>query len=453
MSRIFENIPLPPVFYHGREASYWREDDSGGWIKINETAAKNFVADYGYLKKPEGGPNSEAEDCMMKIQSGQNVAFVGPLAGYEAGVFEMSGNLILVTDSAEFIASSPGEWTTLKKLFEGMFVDGEIDQRPYFYGWVKMAMESFRARRWRASQMLAMAGEPGSGKSLVQNLATEMFGGRSAKPYQFMRGDTTFNSQLFCGEHLILEDESESVDIRSRRHFAAMLKTLLAARDQNCHAKNREALILRPIWRMSLSLNDDPERLMVLPPLDDDVRDKIIALKVVKNPMPMPTRTPEESELFWQTLVNELPAFLDFLEKWTIPDAIADARYGVQAYQNPEIVEKLNELNPEDRLLELIDLDLFSNPMVREPWTGTAASLERKLTRDSGKCEREAGKLLSWSAACGSYLARLAKADRPFVAGRVMAGPGRSGVKTWTIYPPEPDELASALVISKSTEW
>jgi len=348
----------------------------------------------------------------------------------------MSGNLVLATSSPKFIAAKAGEWPVLSRLFENMFVDGALDKRPWFFGWVKTAMTSFRSRRWRASQLMALAGEAGSGKSLTQNLLTEMFGGRSAKPYRVMTGGTTFNSDLFGGEHLVLEDESESVDIRSRRHFAANVKSLLASWNQSCHAKHREALTLQPIWRMSISLNDDPERLMVLPPLDDDVRDKIIALKIAKKPMPMPTDTPELAESFWQTMVGELPAFLAFLETWTIPVEIADARYGVRAYQNPEIVEKLNELNPEDRLLDLIDLQFFRNPMCRDPWTGTASELERKLAGDDGKCQREAGRLLSWSAACGSYLARLAKADRPHVAGRVTARPGSGGVKIWTIAPP-----------------
>lgn len=48
--KLFENLPLPPVYYHGREASYWREDDRGGWIKINESAVRLFVADHGYAK-------------------------------------------------------------------------------------------------------------------------------------------------------------------------------------------------------------------------------------------------------------------------------------------------------------------------------------------------------------------------------------------------------------------
>ena len=448
MSKLFEKLPLPPVYYHGREASYWREDDAGGWIKINETGAKNFVADYGYLKRTERDANSEADDCLMRIQGRQNVAYVGSLAGFDAGVHTMPGSLVLVTSSPKFITAKAGEWPVLKKLFENMFVDGELDQRPYFYGWIKTAMASFNARKWRASQLLAMAGEAGSGKSLTQNLLTELFGGRSAKPYRVMTGGTTFNADLFAGEHLVLEDESESVDIRSRRHFAANIKSLLASWSQSCHGKHRDALTLQPIWRMSISLNDDPERLMVLPPLDGDVRDKIIALKIAKKPMPMPTDTPELAELFWRKMVSELPAFLAFLECWTIPAEIADARYGVRAYQNPEIVEKLNELNPEDRLLELIDLQLFSNKLRREPWTGTAAELEGRLTGDGAKCEREAGRLLGWSSACGMYLGRLAKADRVHIAGRVTARSGGGGIKTWTINPPSAAEPATVVPVT-----
>jgi hypothetical protein len=40
-------------------------------------------------------------------------------------------------------------------------------------------------------------------------------------------GHTQFNSRIFGAEHLMLEDEAESVDIRSRRRFAANIILLL----------------------------------------------------------------------------------------------------------------------------------------------------------------------------------------------------------------------------------
>jgi hypothetical protein len=437
---IVENLPLPPVYYHGREASYWREDDAGGWIKINEMAAKNFVANFGYAKKSEGEANSEADDCLINIQSGQNVAYVGALAGFDPGVYEMAGNLILVTKGPRSIQPAPGPWPVLGQLFEGMFVDGSEDQRPYFYGWLKMAMLSFKNRHWRASQLMALVGEKGSGKSITQNLITEMFGGRSRKPYRGMTGGTTFNSELFGGEHLMLEDESAAVDIRSRMHFGSNIKSLLVNRDQSCHGKNQEAITLRPVWRMTLSLNDEPEHLLVLPPLTNDITDKIIALKVYKKPMPMPTDLPDQSEQFWNTLLNELPAFADYLENWAIPPDLADPRYGVVAYQHPEIVEKLGETSPENRLFAMIEEEIYGNQFNREPWTGTAAELERRLLRETSDCREEARKMFAWGGACGTYLGRLEKSQAEYVVGRI-ASHRVNGVRHYTIQPPqlEPD--------------
>jgi hypothetical protein len=436
---LFEKLPLPPVFYHGREGSYWREDSRSGWIKINETSVRLFVADHGYAKKNDGSVNSEADECVMRVQAEQNVVYAAPLAGYDAGSYDMNGKTILVTEGPKRIVPKAGEWPTLARLFEGMFVDGEVDQRSYFYGWLKSGLATFRSGTWRASQMLALAGDAGSGKSLTQNLITELFGGRCAKPYQFMRGGTEFNSQLFSGEHLMLEDESESVDMRSRRHFGAMMKTLLCGRDQNCHGKNREAVMLRPLWRMSVSLNFDPERLLVLPPLDDDVCDKIIALKVVNHEMPMRTETEAEKERFWQTLVSELPAFAAYLETWNVPEDLRDERYGIRAFQHAEIVERLNATSSEIRLLELIDLTLFRNQFERRAWVGSAAELERRLTDEQSAFRDEARRLLNWNAACGSYLGRLEKCREGHHAGRV-ASRLIHGRREWTIQPPARDE-------------
>jgi hypothetical protein len=440
MSAITESIPLPPLFYHGTEASYWRQDECGGWIKVNETSAKHFIADHGYSKTPsEAGKNSEVDRCIMRIQSRQNVAYVGPLAGCHSGIHAMGTNRVLVTESPRFITPREGDWPTLALLWERMLVDGDNDQRPFLYGWLKSALETFQNRRWKASQLLAFAGPVGTGKSLTQNLMTEILGGRCAKPYQFMMGHTNFNAHLFKGEHLMLEDEAESVDIRSRRHFAATIKTLLTARDQNCHGKNKDALILTPLWRMTLSLNDDPERLQVLPPLDSDVRDKIIILKVNECEMPMPTDTEEMEAAFWRQLVRELPAFLHYIQSYVIPEELAHPRYGIAAYQHPDIVEKLQHTNPELQLMELIDRTVFGNRYHREAWEGSAAELETAM-RD-GDFAPHVQRLLRHQNTCGTYLGRLKDYDEAGIRGRITSRLV-NGYTVWMIQPPnhEPEE-------------
>ena len=244
----------------------------------------------------------------------------------------------------------------------------------------------------------------------------------------------------------MLEDEAESIDIRSRRHFAANIKTILTGRDQNCHAKNREALTLQPIWRMTLTLNDDPERLLVLPPFDTDIRDKIIALKVNRVAMPMPTGTIEADAAFWDRLISELPAFLHFIDNYQVPVGLQDSRYGIAAYQHPEIVEKIQETTPETKLLELIDAELWRGQIKPEAWEGTSGKLEKALTRDNSQISYEARRLLSWNQATGTYLGRLRDSSAEQVQGRVQSRKV-NGKTVWTIEPaeqPEPAQVAPA---------
>ena len=87
-----------------------------------------------------------------------------------------------------------------------------------------------------------LAGPRDCGKSLLQSLLTILFGGRSAKPYRYMTGETSFNADLFGAEHLVIEDEQPNTDIRARRNFGAQIKEFTSNPMQSCHGKFREAV-------------------------------------------------------------------------------------------------------------------------------------------------------------------------------------------------------------------
>jgi hypothetical protein len=204
---------------------------------------------------------------------------------------------------------------------------------------------------------------------------------------------------------LVVDDQAESTDIRSRRHFAASIKQVAVIKPQRCHPKHATPLTLHPLWRMTVSLNDEPERLLVLPPLDDDVADKVMLLKVASLPMPMPADTSEGQDAFWQRLLAELPAFVHYLNQWEIPAGLRSPRFGIATYHHPDLVEQLNETTPENRLLELLDVVLFGG-LGQTPWVGTASELTALLTGD-GRYGHQARELLKSAQTCGTYLARL----------------------------------------------
>jgi hypothetical protein len=402
-------LAVTPRHYHSRtEAQFKRE------LRFRKLSAQ-------YLP---GRNWSQIDIALRYFQEQRFVDYSGGLAGRNCGFYDENGIKILVTKEPRIIAPQPGKWTILNAFLVNLLAApdepyGE-EQFNVFFGWIRTAYQALSEHRFQPGQALAIAGPVDSGKSLLQSLITEILGGRSAKAMLYLQGRTDFNGELFEAEHLILEDEAASTSHRDRMTLGASLKNLIANRIHPCHAKHRQIVNLAPWWRVSLSLNDRPERLLVLPPLSEDIADKIILLRASKFPMPMNAVTAEQKEIFWKTISGELPAFLFWLlHEFDLPGDWTDARFGVHTFHHPELARELEELSPAFALLALIDAaDIWNayDPAARisvttDPWMGTALEL-RGLLMANQKTQRDATRLLDWVNACGQYLNDLA-AKRP----------------------------------------
>lgn len=396
----------PPVHYDFVRQCYWTKNKRDEWITINETSLRRHLRQHGFSpKRVEGESLSPLDACFNKIQNEFDVAYAGPLAGYPKGPVTICGRRILVTDSAKLITPEERPHSIIEKILWNML--GE-QQLPYFQGWLKTACESQACGIRRPGQALVLAGKGDSYKSLLQNLITEILGGRSAKPYRYMSGATEFNGDLFGAEHLMIEDDIASCDIRARRNFGTRIKEFTVNEVQSCHPKNRPALSLTPFWRMTISVNDEPENLLILPPLDESLKDKLILLKASKQESVMPTITLEERKRFWQALLAELPGFIWKLMHWEIPADIKGGRFGVLHFHHPDLLQALEDAAPETKVLALIDTAFKHGVWNKEKETkfeGTAEELESQLML---QYPADARRLFTWSNAVGTYLGRLA---------------------------------------------
>jgi len=279
-----------------------------------------------------------------------------------------------------------------------------------------------------------------------------MLGGRVAHPYQFMSGATPFNAELFGAEHLSIEDEKPSTDYTSRRHFGTALKNLVVNQEQTCYRKFATPVALKPVWRVSMSVNDDPEALQVFPAMDNDIADKLILLQTTKSAMPMKTGSPAERKAFWDTLVSELPAFLFYITRqWQIPTWLLEGewaeRYGMDSFKHPDVLRALSDLAPETHLLELIDEALFmppNNTLSYDEWKPeihelTSREVEQKIRSRFSDRLYEVNKILKGPNSCRNYLGRLASKS----ASRVQRVRTKYDRK-WRISPPTilPEEQA-----------
>jgi hypothetical protein len=414
-----ENIvPLPAMFYDRITKNWYIPDGRDGWFNGYERDVERHLKEAGYT--PSKGKSRFLSDCeraLNRLQKDNCVDYAAPLAGYMAGVYEVVGRRVLVTTSPKLMPPVKGDFGTLERLFRTMLGD---EQLQYFYSWLHVSLTMFYRHQWRAGQVIAFAGPVNAGKSLVQKLLTKMFGGREEDPYTFITDRTKFNGALFGAEHLKIEDQAESVDIRTRRHLSSVIKSFAVNSTFNCERKHTDSLALSPLWRVTFSLNDDPERLQVLPPIEPDIKDKMMLFKV--SPYPVPGDQTEK-DAFIAQLHAELPAFIESLLKWKIPNHLYDSRMGVKSYYDPDLLEALERIAPEQTLLELIDDEIFTMKRGNVVWKGRARALANELKDPKKPCCKEAEKLLNFHNVAGKYLGRLEKQY-----------PDR--IEQWTIYPP-----------------
>ena len=161
------------------------------------------------------------------------------------------------------------------------------------------------------------------------------------------------------------------------------MKKTAANANHRYEGKHRDAIQLPPtLHRIIILTNDDSDSLWSIPGINESMLDKAIVLKAHQAEKPkiiLPTVA--ERPAFRAKVENELPAFIYHLTKYQIPEKIRDGRYGVKAYQHPEIENKLRKMSDETREQEMIDLLLFEShsEYQEKGWDGTLGELELAL--------------------------------------------------------------------------
>ncbi len=418
----------PIAYYDSNRSRFYTLSSGGDWIAFTEGSLKRRLRWEIYRdEKDDDLRGALIQQHLMRLQIDENVVYAGPLAGHQRGIHIIDGHKFLITSGPRLIIPRKGTCPTL-----GKFIDELLGENQYLlYSWLKCSLETLRkGPPFRPGQMFALAGPSGCGKSLLQDILTEIFGGRFAKPYDWLIGQEKWNDDMLGAEHLMIEDDASSTDYRSRRSFGAKLKNLVANQTQMLKRRFADAIAVRTFGRVTITLNEEPESLMVMPPIDESLADKIIFVRASRATFPFDDNDLEARAAFRKQITKELPAFLDFLDRYEIPTNMRDQRYGVKGYQEPSLMRDLNELTPEEELLAFIDSsDLWI--LGSNSWTGTAAQLQTKL-KEFDKTGR-LKEILTFSTACGAFLARLMRIHPDRIAA------DRNGGKTreWTIMKPK----------------
>jgi hypothetical protein len=356
------------VLVAARNGSYFRRvEETGAWTDYNETNVKKALMRMSVSSKVDSRDGTSPLDrAILFLQDYRKVQWWGELAGYSEGPRSMNEMLILVEKSTKLIEVAPGDWGIVRQWIEGMLGEDRL-QINVFYGWLKAALESLErclepvesiydgTVRYAPGHFLVLAGPGGAGKSLIQELViTPLLGNRETIAQDWMSGATEFNDGFERATHLRIEDVGGN-SIKDRELFTDRVKQAAVNTSMRLNGKNKPAATLAPYHRTTMSINDNPKYLRGIPVLDETVKDKIIILLCKKmETQPLPGNTEAERTEIKRVFAEQIPAFAWFLKhEFSIPPDLVD-RGGLKAYHNEEVVAKIEDIAPDQRLYSML---------------------------------------------------------------------------------------------------
>ncbi len=404
------------IFYSSSEGGYYVDVGSHYRAYGRKSPVKSGL-DRHFLKQGFSADDRKGmvAYCLDSIELDQAVDWAGSLAGYERGLINYKGRNFLATNGFQLPNAEEGECPLHLSIIEQAFPDQLA--RMMFLCWVAIAVRAIRAHVHQPAPMLVLAGAPNAGKTLLSLIVKNALGGRSANPMTAWTGQLPWNDDLLGSELLLIDDAVSSTDPRARKAFGARFKEAIYAGDVAINTRRKSSVTMRPVWRVMVCCNETAENLSVIPPLEEGIEDKISLLKVSVIKTPMPASSSDEREKFSTALKKELPYFLGYLESINVPDELKDSRTGVLAWKDPQLLASVNNISPEQKLENLIQLCMQNQTLScenGERWI-TASELESILTDNNSRSRSQAQALLKYHAACGSYLSTLVKRGSEYV--------------------------------------
>lgn len=415
-------VELPQIYYAGKGG--YAIAHNGGFIPLT---AEGQVAQH---LRAAGVEKHEVSSLLCRLRLENFVSYIGPVAGHPAGIYIApdSGQPFLVTSGPRIIEGQAGKFPFIADFLADLLGRGE--QAEAVIAWLRQARRNVIDRQRRPLPASVFVGPRCCGKSLLLEVARQILGGRSASAFAALSGNTDFNGDIIGAELLVIDDEIASRDHRARTALAQGIKKYLFASHVRAHSKFREAVNMRPVHAVAIAVNDEPEHLQVLPAIDDSVADKISLFAC------SPARLDglDDREEIGRRIAAELPAFVHYLDSTEHPAHLCNQRTGAAAWQSPEVLERLQSISPEEHLRELMTQCVAVTERIAEKgcWSGTAAEMEQLLRSDQ-VTQHSARSLLSWNAACGSYLGKLMTAGRCEITKSIVRGNPR-----WRITSLEP---------------
>lgn len=369
---------IDKYWYDGR--NFLIEDETNGFIIAGKDEAFLDLQARHNLSNQRGRREnlSEAQRALHQIHTTKRVESAVPFCFDKNRIVHFEGkryfNTARITpikpieDSSEWGVKFP----TIAKWAEDMFGEKQL---PWELAWLSYAYKNALKGTPQKGHCHVLVGPPNCGKTMWNTkILGALFGGHM-KCSEYLVGKTDFNDHLFeCGMWTV--DDEAGTSGESHVQFSSKIKEFVANDTFVVNAKFKKSG--RVYWRgrMSITLNNDPMSMRMLPDLDMSTRDKLM----VFNCSPFTGF----DDLFAGKVLKELPYFAAWLDNHEIPDEMKEYRFGVKAYLDTSIESAAQADGNYAHIIEL--MEIFRDTQVDKgtEWRGTCSELLKHLAKVSG---------------------------------------------------------------------
>lgn len=370
------------IYYDGK--TYYRKNN-GVWQQDNHTIITNHLAVMGGLstKQPKNGGSSEVARAVENITSNNRVAGQLPVVYCKDPIIQRKGNTYInsSTTCCHPMSDTPVKWG------EGFpFIADWIDkffyspyQKMLWLSWLHYFYKNSYDGTPRAGQCMFIAGGTNKGKTLMNHrLLGAMMGGHT-DIVAYVTGEDNFNENLFQVGLGTVDDGLAASDRRGHLRYTALLKKLVANNVLSMRAMFKGSVDIDWCGRLSVTMNEDPESMRMLPDLDINNRDKVIILRCSDTPI---TFSPDVEV----TIMQELSYFCRFIYDFAIPkECEGTSRFGVRSYIDHKMRGESEYSSLTYATVEILDEwreSYFTSFPEKEEWFGTITKLVTELSTE-----------------------------------------------------------------------
>jgi hypothetical protein len=369
---------------------YWRKAGNSEWNWATKDDLIQDLKVQGFshrIKKKE--TKTEVDEIISTIRTDQRVYAACPfIHTHERFVVHNSNRYLNINHRMPMPPAGKEEceddtnFPWLSEFLDGFFDDALQDgERPLDF-WLADLQRTLRALHDGvpcSGKAEILAGGPNLGKSLMAVKIKRMIFGSGTDAGKFLLEQGSFNKELAQSFHWYVDDNQSASSSQRHMLFSETLKKHVATPEVVYHPKFQDSNVIPWYGRITITCNDDPDSLSIIPNMDMTIRDKVSLYKLNSRTL----KFPPNSELH-DILERELPYFVGYLLFHHSPPAkvmASSVRYGVKPYHHPDLLQTAKEVTGHARLEEILEIwrELTpynpKDPADSPTWEGTSAAL------------------------------------------------------------------------------